>query len=98
MSKSNIVLLVGSILILSGVGYFFYQKSKNKSTPILTVQQIFDQLYAKGAYRKKIDATAEKWTIDDLPFLNVWLDAANKGNSTFTFNNVVYNTLGGSKK
>jgi hypothetical protein len=98
MDKTKVILLVGGgLVIASAIGYYFYNK---KGLPLsnLTPQQIFDQLYSKGAYLQKIDATAKGWTIDDLPFLNAWLDAANNGKASFGFNGATYTTVGGKKQ
>ncbi len=100
MKKNKIILIVGGVAIAGAVAYYFIEKSKNKPTSNLTdIPQIFMQLYKYGGWiGKPSDTDTHGFTVDDLPYLNTWLDAAKSRKGTFVFEGKTYLTVGGKLK
>jgi hypothetical protein len=96
--NKNKNIIIGVVVVTIGISiYYFVKKSNNKENPNLTIPQIFSSLYQYGAYLEKPDGSTRGFDINDLPFLNAWLDAAKNSKKTFNYNGIDYTTIGGKK-
>ena len=95
-AKTRNGLIVAGVV---GIGVYFAYKSYRKRTlGGLTSSQNIVLKYLESIYAGETQGHTDFVKSADKTYIGAWATAIKNGNSVFTYNGNVYNTVGGTKK